>query len=270
MNECLVTRLNGVVDNDSIAKLGCVRFSNEAGTGTLSGHFSIQGEGCKIEVEGGTFTVGSDSTPRTSYTIPDGNQKNFDLSNNNIKATVSNKYGIKLFNTGTAGTPSQKTNIKIEISDLDYCTALDTFNQFGATYDDINLGYLPALKEMLLWDCTVNGKILNIPVSLQEFDIRRCHIQMNTSDLADLKNLTKLVTQGSTIEGNIESLGTLKYVTQFTCDHCSGLKGELADLITALRTNRPSDAPSSVWFQFVKTQCTYNGSAISDAITINF
>lgn len=271
MNECLITRLNGVVDNDSIAKLGCVRFSNKAGEGTLSGRLSVKGMGCTIEVSGGTFTVGSDTTPRTSYTIPDNNQKNFTLSNDNIKGTISNKYDVAILSAGTAGTPSRNTNIKIDVADLGYCSDLQEISWYKLSADNaIDLEGVESLATIEMWDCILSGGFKNMPVSLSSIDIRRSRVGLKIDEFVTLTNLTKVITSSSDIEGNIENFGNLKMVSSFTCDNCSGLKGELADLVTALRTNRPGDAPSSVLFQFVNTQCTYNGSAISGAITINF
>lgn len=267
--DCLVTKLKGVVDNDNLPVLGEIRFSNKAGEGILSGRLSIQGEGCTIEVSGGTFTVGSDTTPRTSYTIPNSSQTNFKLSNDNIEGTISNKDDVVLLSAGTAGTPSQDTNIKILFNDLEYCEDLEYIQWYKIASDDVlNLENIQNLTQLMLWDCTI--EIKNLPVSLTSIDTRRSRVGIKTSDLASLISLTSIVTSYSDIDGNIESFGNLKMVSSFTCDNCGALKGELADLITALATNRPVGAPASVMFQFVNTQCTYNGSAITGAVTINF
>lgn len=269
--DCLVTKLSGVVDNDNMPVFGKVRFSNKAGEGTLSGRLSIQGEGCTIEVSGGTFTVGSDTTPRTSYTIPDNNQKNFALSNDNIKGTISNKHDVVILSAGTAGTPSQNTNIKIDVADLSYCSDLQEIIWFKLSADNaIDLEGVESLANIGVWDCILSGGFKNMPVSLSSIDIRRSRVGLKTDDFVSLTNLTSVVTSSSDIEGDIENFGNLKMVSSFMCDNCSGLNGELADLITALATNRPVGAPASVMFQFVNTQCTYNGSAITGAVTINF
>lgn len=140
MNKCLVTKLNGTIDNSDMLKLGEMRVyfskkddNNKANRGVLL-KFNKDVE---ISIVNGHFT---DSTLEqdlgTTSSFLAGNEKTVFVSNDNCYISISNKY---VLNRISVAQSSYLSTMKFDIEDLAYSTAISRIEVgYSKAYGDID------------------------------------------------------------------------------------------------------------------------------------
>ena len=225
MGKCLVTKLNGTVNNSSILRLGEMRFKiNKVdvpteGTQVLGLFVNTPS---KVEIIGdGYFTDKNlQENKGKSLSIDSTTNGIFVSSTSDVEVALLGKYAITRINSYYNNQPNDTVYAKnkfFDIDDLKYSTALITLNlpDSQVSGDVVNLKNLTALTTLNLANTRVSGDIVN------------------------LKNLTALTTlnlygEHTSLTGNIDELSALSKCTEISFKY-SKLTGNLAALPSVCR-----------------------------------
>ena len=225
MGKCLVTKLNGTVNNSSILRLGEMRFkvskvdAPTEGTQLLGLFVNAPS---KVEIIGdGYFTDKTlQENKGKSLSIDSTTNGIFVSSTSDVEVALLGKYAITRINSYYNGQPNDtiyNKNKSFNIDDLKYSTALTTLSLSNAQIsgDIANLKNLTALTTLGLYNAQISG------------------------DIANLKNLTALTTLSlyntqTPLTGNIDELSVLSKCTEMSFKY-SKLTGNLAILPSVCR-----------------------------------
>ena len=225
MGKCLVTKLNGTVNNSSILRLGEMRFKinkvDAPSEGTqLLGLFVDKPS--KVEIIGdGYFTDKTlQENKGKSLSIDSTTNGIFVSSTSNVEVALLGKYAITKINNYYNGQPNNTIytkNKSFDIGDLKYSTALITLNLSNAQVsgDIANLKNLTALTLLGLSNAQVSGDIANLK-NLTALTLLGLSNTQVSGDIANLKNLTALTSLGlsnTQVSGDIANLKNLTALT---------------------------------------------------------
>lgn len=213
-NECLVTKLKSIVNNDSLEILGTIEFDVIPMTitnGETQQKLRIANklEDVIVEVTSGGYFATSlanldvPSSRLTSYTItanPSGTLTNLYFANDTYKIRIKSKYDVSYIQTPDA---TSGHIVTINVNKLHNCVALESLkSNTTKMYGDIaNLASCP----------------------IQTFAAYRC-----TGLYGDIKNLNQansLNIYGTGISGNIADLNPS--IIEFEGSGCSGITGNI-------------------------------------------
>lgn len=212
MNKCLVTKLNGIVDNASLLKLGEFKF---AVTPPSSGAVEIRfGNNVNIHTLNGEKSLSKNSdgsNPTNSTTCINADDKVYVTKNNgnNIDIVVENKYGLNVFYLNNY---NSRNFVNADFSDLRFCKNLEEFKLEGANTNlSVDIGFLKNTNLLKVVSCDTNNFVGSISVFKGKTKLVKCAVQSNnlTGDIIAFNgclNLENLALQGSGIIGNIKNL----------------------------------------------------------------
>ena len=237
MGKCLVTKLNGTVNNSSISRLGEMRFKiNKVDVPTegtqLLGLFVNTPS--KVEIIGdGYFTDKTlQKNKGKSLSIDSATNGIFVSSISNVEVALLGKYAITEINGYYRNQPSNtiySTNKSFDIGDLKYSTALTSLNFYNSQVsgDIANLKSLTALTSLGLSNTQVSGDIAN---------------------LKSLTALTSVILSNTQVPltGNIGELSVLSKCAEMNFKY-SKLTGDLATLPSVCRFASFSNDKGSVF-----------------------
>lgn len=216
MGKCLITKLNGKVDDSSILKIGEIRVSvSEVDNANMytNGLQVVVSKETKAEIVGDGYFTDENFTENNGKTITlTPNIVNFVyFSNGNYEIAIHNKYVLqRLLGYGkpVSGTIAQ-FNKKIKIEDLAYCANLINMNLYSmaATGDIRSIKGLSKLDYLSLLGTDVDGDIAN---------------------LKDLTHLTYINLGGTKVYGDIGSLKNLTALNYLSLT--SNVNGDIAIL----------------------------------------
>ena len=222
MNKCLVTKLNGSSNNSELLRLGEMRMKILKVSNPTE-----HTQGFSIGVnKPATLEIVSDGY-FTDKTLTENKGKNITLNvganniwvngNSDVEIAILDKYSLTRIDKSYQGEVTNSiygNNIKFNISDLQYSTALNTISLSNTQVsgDIASLKNLTALTYLSLGNTQVSG------------------------DIASLKNLTaltSLILSNTKVSGDIASLKNLTALTSLSLDNIkvSGDIGELSGLI---------------------------------------
>lgn len=212
MNKCLITRLSGVVNNNSLPKLGelTIKFTN----GTKSGNRDITlkfSQKTEIKISGDSaFNSGSKTT-----TLNADQQAQLGFNNMNEMEISFPKYNLQYLsiNITDGGTA------KFDIGDLKYSKLLETINVSNTdVYGDIScILDLELLSEFRVANTKVYGDVSAIS-NLSKLTVIDLSNTVITGDLSAISNLSELsyaYLQGSRITGNLSAISNLSKLVRF-------------------------------------------------------
>ena len=248
MGKCLVTKLNGTVNNSSILRLGEMRFKiNKVDVPTegtqLLGLFVNTPS--KVEIIGdGYFTDKNlQENKGKSLSIDSTTNGIFVSSTSDVEVALLGKYAITRINAYYNNQPNNIVYTKnkfFDINDLKYSTALISLNLPNAQVsgDVVNLKNLTALTTLNLAGTQVSGDVVNLKnlTALTTLNLANTRV---SGDIANLKNLTALTTlnlygEYTSLTGNIDELSALSKCTEMSFKY-SKLTGNLATLPSVCR-----------------------------------
>ena len=225
MEKCLVTKLNGAVDNDSLLKIGEMRveFVKVTNPETAMQAISIDvseptilkivGDGyftdkTLSENKGKQITVGNDTIASVTAVF---------VSNNDTQVSIQNKYNIRKFNKYYSSSATSSKLIVINLDDFKYSPLLTSLD-LGSTSV---IGDISALKNLT---ALTSLNLLSTQVS---------------GDISALKNLTaltslNLLSTTSVLTGDIGALNKITKLTSFNISN-SNLTGDLALIPSSCR-----------------------------------
>ena len=229
MGKCLVTKLNGIVDNINLKKLGELRLSIQKSVALTADARTIT-LGCyspvAIEVIGGYFTDKTFSENYGTTAKAEANiTKELIVSNNDCILRFINKSDVISF---TLGKNFAATDFKFDLSELKY-SGITTASFYGAgnVAEDISI-------------------IKDIP-QLKSINISRSECFGDIASLADAKNLEVFIaTYCSKIYGDISSLVNNSKLKKLSLSHTSVL-GDLSYLPSPTYYISLSENASAKW-----------------------
>lgn len=255
MNKCLVTKLNGVVDNDELLKIGELRIRIPAGISAESSDNKVYLKGLMgtaiylkdmnlYDYSGTKKVAGSGE----KYVCPDNFVPSVDTASLNREGTliIMDKYKLTEFQTPTA------------VNEID-----DTFSWYTN-----NLG-LPGIDYDKSKLDLINKKVKAFVCGSYNGDI---------ADFSKFKNITLIGVSG-TIYGNdttkltygdISSLGSLTRLTNFSFSNQVNLKGTIESFVQAQRQNGRTECSTPVSFSSFNTKITFDGNIITDNTKITW
>lgn len=228
MKKCLVTKLNGVVSNNEILKIGELRIKiDSTDTPTIYNHFKATGNEVivnKLVDEGLNAEFPNNFGTEGGY---DGN-----LSGKG-RLSIMNKYNITSLELNTLAFP--EFDILEETKFMKALTGLQSFKQH------LNIEKFPYSSVLTSLNVhNIDGKL---------------------SALANkIPNVSTLYVDQSSIEGNISELGALIKLTKIDVSN-TNVTGSLESFVIAQRSSGRSIC-NGIIFQNPQTNLTFNGVAI--------
>lgn len=250
MNKCLITKLNGVVDNDELLKIGELRIRIPAGVPAvvedLSNKVFLKGlSGTAVYLKDMNLYNYSGDTklagPGEKYVCPDSFVPSVDTASLNKEGTliIMDKYKLKEF----------QTPITVNEIDDTFSWYTDNLRLIGIDFDKSKLNLLNKdIKEIVVG--SYNGDIV---------------------DFSKFKNITSIGISGNIngnettklTYGNISSLGSLTQLKHFSCSNQVNLKGTIEDFVQAQRQKGRTECSTPVSFASYNTKITFDGNIIT-------
>lgn len=247
MNKCLVTKLNGSSNNPELLRLGEMRIkilkvSNP--TDHTQGFSLGFNKSATLEiVSDGYFT---DKTlienKGKRITLNAGISSIWVNGNSDTEIAILDKYSLTYINRayqGEAYNSVYGNNVKFNISDLEYSTALTSLNLSNTQVsgDIANLKNLTALTSLSLSNTQVSGDIINLKnlTALTNLSISSTQISGDIINLKSLTALTSLSLDFTKTSGDIANLKNLTALTHISA-YNTQISGDISNLksLTAL------------------------------------
>ena len=265
MEKCLVTKLNGTVNNSSILRLGEMRFK--------VGKVDVPTEGTqlvglfvntpsKVEIIGDGYFTNKTLTENKGKSITVDKTTNgvFVSSDNDVEIALLNKYAITSVASSYVGQPSSTVNSSnkaFNIDELKYSSDLTKIilsnskmsgdietlknltaltilsaNNTQVIGDIETLKNLTALSNIELDNTKVSGDIeaLKNLVELTKVRFQNTKVQGNISNLSNLTKCSEINLYNNGCYGDISSLSKLTKLTRFICYNMSGNLASLTAL----------------------------------------
>ena len=254
MAKCLITKLNGSVDDNELLRMGEMRIKVESvGSATKD----TQGLGVAfieptaVEIVGnGYFTDNTLTENKGKNMVVSGSQGV--IVNQATTIAIRNKYKLTGLNVFIpSGSPYGKNKV-LNIDDLKYSTSLNSLNLVSAqaSGDIASLKNLTALATLSLGNTQVVGDIANLK-NLTSLKTLRLSLTKVNGDIANLKNLTALKSLSLSnaqvpLTGGIGQLSALSNCTDISLQY-SKLTGDLATLPSVCRFASFSSDKGSVF-----------------------
>ena len=245
MNRCLVTKLNGSVDNTSLLRIGEMRIGiskiDSPNHWTQSFRITVN-KLTVLEIIGDGYFTDVNLTANKGKKItlnPNVNEKVY-VSNGNFEVAILDKYAlVSLFDydeySEGNSTYSQKNKSISDIGAFKYSTAMTSLGISNANIsgDIANLKNLTALTRIELIGANISGDIANLK-NLTAMTILKLSNTHVSGDIANLKNLTALTNMQLSntqipLTGEISALSTLSKCETISLPYCK-LTGDLAIL----------------------------------------
>ena len=247
MNMCLVTKLKGIVNNESLLKLSEFRFKIDKVQSPSKNNrsFAIDvNSSMYVRIIGEGYFTNEDLSENKGKSLllnPESINCIY-VSNNDVEVSIENKYNIERFyceavsDSWLVGTGHK--NIHIDINDFKYSNALTSLNLADTTLtgDIAAIKNLTALAYLNLENTTLIGDIAAIK-NLTALTYLNLENTTLTGDIAAIKNLTALETiylRNSNTSGDISVLSSLSKLKECQLDHITG--GDITVLNNTLLT----------------------------------
>ena len=247
MNRCLVTKLNGSVDNTSLLRIGEMRIGIskiDSPNHWTQGFRITVNKLTVLEIIGDGYFTDVNLTANNGKKItlnPNVNEKVY-VSNGNFEVAILDKYAlVAIFDYDTYdegnSTYSQKNKSISDIGFFKYSTALTSLGLSNTIIsgDIANLKNLTALTRIELNNTNLSGDIANLK-NLTALTILKLSNTNISGDIANLKNLTALTNLGlsnTNISGDIANLKNLTALTNLGLYNAQiPLTGEISALST--------------------------------------
>lgn len=223
MNKCLVTKLNGSVNNNAILKLGEMRFkvtsaANPTSTSQLV-TFNFN-KTCEVKIIGDGYITDSNLSANKgkSIVIPANTSTDVYFSNGDYEVSIADKYSVVVFK-------SSSSNATIDIEDFKYSDKLGTLMSLSKeSFGDVScLKDLVGLKVLNLSSYNITGKLSDLSrlTSLTEITLSNSKIEGDLSEISDLASLKTLYLPVG-VSGNVSSLVKMASLTDLELSNSVG------------------------------------------------
>ena len=265
MENCLVTKLKGTVNNDSLPILNAIRIKANAGTYTAGSIALMFNKKSSIDGLNGAELYSGGVSVGTTFPFYVDIANEVSPQNEGGNYVIRNKYNLTHFN-------STKGNGLLEY-ELDEFKELPSITAFTSK-NDIVKGDLSSFKNCPLTSFTLNkvsadvyGDFSELPSTITVLDLSSLNKAYNTSELSHLVNVVTLaVGTNDLLTGPITDFGNMKSITTLnvasTC-----LAGDIVDFVAIQRggsnPRTTCDRISMSWAGGVGRGLKFNGTEIS-------
>ena len=222
MNKCLVTKLNGIVNNESLLKMDELRIKiDKVQSPSISNRSLAIGVNSPTNIRiigSGYFTDEGFSANKGKSLLLNPESINYIyVSNDDVTISIENKYNLIRFNCKAVLNPwdvgTDHANIHINIEDFKYSTALTGLGlSYTSTSGDIAaVKNLTALTVLGLESTSVSGDIAAVK-NLTALNNLRLSSTSVSGDIAAVKNLTALTglsLESTSVSGDIAAVKNL-------------------------------------------------------------
>ena len=250
MNKCLITKLNGIVNNENLLKIGEFRIKiDKVQTPSTSNRSLAIGVNSPTNIRiigSGYFTNVDLSADKGKSLLLNPESLNYIyVSNDDITISIENKYNLTIFICNAVQNPWEvgrdHANIHINIEDFKYSTALTGLGLSStSTSGDIsNLKNLTALTSLFLNNTNVTGDIAAVKNLTALTSLYSSNTNI-TGDVAAVKNLTALVSldlSNTNITGDIAAVKNLTNLTGLNLSSNS-TSGDISAINSLTKMNR--------------------------------
>ena len=247
MNRCLVTKLNGSVDNTSLLRIGEMRIGIskvDSPNHWTQGFVITVNKLTVLEIIGDGYFTDVNLTANNGKKItlnPNVNQKVY-VSNGNFEVAILDKYALVTiydYDTYSEGNSnySQKNKSLSDIGIFKYSTALVnmSLSNTRVSGDIANLKTLTVLTSLVLSNTQVSGDIADLKTltALTSLVLSNTQVSGDIADLKTLTALTRLDLTNTQVSGDIANLKTLTALTSLLLYNTQiPLTGEISALST--------------------------------------
>ena len=235
MTKCLVTKLNGSVDNNDLLRIGEMRIkveSVESPTKDTQGFRLGFIKPTTVEIVGNGYFTDKTLTENKGKSMTFSSSDDIIVSQATTVA-IRDKYNLKEFAVYIAGGTPYGENKVFKIDDLKYSYGLSLLNasKMQVCGDIANLKNLTALAVLYLTNTQVSGDIANLK-NLTALTILVLSNTQVSGDIANLKNLTALtilVLSNTQVSGDIANLKNLTALTTLKLSNTQ-VSGDIANI----------------------------------------
>ena len=230
MGKCLVTKLNGVINNDSLLARGemRVKFYNETNPTKRSRTLRLGTKGqITLKIVGDGYFTDENLTANLGKSVVVNNEiKSVFVSNSDLEVSISDKYNFYTISDVTVPHEIARpdSNRVVNLNDLKYSKLLQ---QISFTSSRIEGGLdsfsnLLNLTVLALSNSYGNINSLGNLTNLTALQLFGKDIFGNLSSLANLSKLTDLDVRETSVMGDISSLAALKALSTFNVPNVTG------------------------------------------------
>ena len=259
--KCLVTKLNGTVNNDSLLKLGEVKFKfNKVAnpTSDTRNFYITVNKPTTLKINGGGFFTDKNLIENKGDTLTiDANSSGlYFVSNNDVEISVIDKYNLTSLrnydNIATSGKEDYSNKFKdFDLSDIICCTALESVLVVNTSLKgDIKyLCNLPKMNYIMLNNTSVSGDIASFSklVNLTNFSVSNTSVSGDIASFSKLVNLTNLNVSNTSVSGDIASFSKLVKLTSSLLIENTFISGDLGTLPDNIKWVRCSKDQNFTW-----------------------
>lgn len=240
MAKCLVTKLNGSVDNNELLRIGEMRIkveSVDSPTKDTQGFGVAFAEPTTVEIVGdGYFTDNNLTENKGKSMVVSGSQGV--IVSQATTVAIRNKYKLLQINAFIPSGSPYGENKVLNIDDLKYSTSLNILNlsNMQASGDIASLKSLTSLSALILRYTQVSGDIANLKnlTALTNLTVSNTNISGDIANLKNLTALTSLILNDTKVEGNIANLQNLTALTKLSINNTQ-ISGDITNIYFALR-----------------------------------
>ena len=266
--KCLVTKLNGTVNNDSLLKLGEVKFKfNKVvnPTSNTQNFYIAVNKPTTLKINGGGFFTDKNLTEHKGNTLTiDANKSGlYFVSNNDVEISVIDKYNLTELKNYDSITASGKEDFSNKFKDFDlsnliYCAALKKIiiANTSASGDIASLGKLVNLTYLSVANTSASGDIASFSklVNLTNLNVANTSVSGDIASLGKLVNLTNLNVTNTSVSGDIASLGKLTKLGSSLIISDNLITGDLGTLPDNIKWVRCSKNQNFTWTTTKRTK----------------
>lgn len=236
MNKCLVTKLNGVIQDDSLKKINEFRIQFHSVTNpTVQSQclYFMFSEDTNLSIIGDGYFTNETFSENNGKTMHVGawTSKAVYVSNNELELSIDNKYSLFTIEDYRSHTnkwnPNTNSNMEINVAELKYCN-LQLFKTGGAIIHG-------NMSDVSLWtNLTMLSSFIRGDIKSLKNNTNLTHLFVNNAegDIANLSSLTNLKYIGldsPKVYGDISSLSSLSSLIQISLK-TSQVTGEISSL----------------------------------------
>ena len=233
MNKCLITKLNRIVDNNSLFKIGemSIKISRVSSPNVKTQSFNFKfSKETKLEIIGDGYFTDASLSPNKGKTlvIPAGSKTDVYVSNGDFELRILNKYNLRTISFVAEGQIYQKDDVANKTMDIGSLAYSTLINEIRLTNTNVygDIAALKRLSEVILVELSytkVYGDIANVKECNLISTLRFSNTQVS-GDIQALQNLTELVTftiSNTQVSGNIAAMSGLTKLTSYDVTNTS-------------------------------------------------
>lgn len=208
MNKCLVTKLNDVVNNNTILKLGEFRIKVIDAPSSKRNIWLKANKELNLSIIGDGYFLDDTDTNNIGKTLTLGpeNMNEVHFSNGNYEISVTSKYDITEIET-------KDSNCIIDVSSFNYSKSIKRLIDRNFCFiGEANLSNLTLLNDLNLEKTNTKCDLSNVGSLNSVITIMLNNVTGNVNYLHGLNSLNVLVLKNANINGDIAKLPSSTYV----------------------------------------------------------